>query len=178
MSSKRSEWTVLLGVALLALGAWMFADRVLGWLFFPLSRVLHVLGNVGWPLVLVGIGVLLIMRGQSGGWTTTGKLYRSRTDRKIAGVLGGAAVYFGIDASLLRVLYAVATVMTGFWLGFIGYALAMVIVPEEQFSAAGVQAPTPPAPPAPPVPPAPETAAPEAAAPPAPPVTPSTSAAV
>ncbi len=50
-----------------------------------------------------------------------GKLFRSRTDRKIGGVLGGAAVYFGVDASLLRLVYAVATVLTGFWFGFLLY---------------------------------------------------------
>ncbi len=106
-TTRKSEWVVLGGVALVALGAWLLAERVFGWLFYPLSRVLHVLGNVGWPLVLVGLGVLLVMRGRNGGWTSTGKLFRSRTDRKIAGVLGGAAVYFGIDSSLARLVYAV-----------------------------------------------------------------------
>jgi phage shock protein PspC (stress-responsive transcriptional regulator) len=164
--TRKSEWTVLLGVALLALGAWLLAERVFGWIFFPLAQVLHVLGNVGWPLVLVGLGVLLIMRGRNGGWTTTGKLFRSRTDRKIGGVLGGAAVYFGIDASLARVGYVLLTLLTGFWLGFFVYVIAMAVVPEEQFDY-GVQGSAPAAPPVPPAPPAPSTTV----APPAPPAT-------
>jgi phage shock protein C len=165
-TTRKSEWVVLGGVALVALGAWLLAERVLGWLFFPLARILHVLGNVGWPLVLVGLGVLLIMRGRTGGWTSTGTLFRSRTDRKVSGVLGGAAVYFGIESSLARLVYAVVTVLTGFWLGFIVYVIAMVVVPEEQFdfSANGS------APPAPPVPPA-ASAHPSTIAPPVPPVT-------
>ena len=163
--TRKSEWTVLFGVALMAFGALLLAERVFGWLFFPLSRVLHVLGSIGWPLVLVGLGVLLIMRGRNGGWTTTGKLFRSRTDRKIAGVLGGAAVYFGIDASLARLIYVLLTVLTGFWLGFFVYVVAMAVVPEEQFDH-GVQGTAPAAPPVPPAP-APATAV----ASPAPPAT-------
>ena len=165
VEKQRSEWTVLFGGALLVLGGLLLAEKVLGWFFFPLSRVLHVLGNVGWPLVLVGVGVLLVMRGRSGGRVATGALFRSRTDRKIGGVLGGAAVFFGVDPSLMRLLYAVVTVMTGFWLGFLVYIVAMIVVPEEQF-AVGVQGAVPSAPPVP-------TAAGAAAtqAPPAPPAT-------
>jgi phage shock protein PspC (stress-responsive transcriptional regulator) len=164
--TRKSEWTVLIGVAFLALGAWLLAERVFGWILFPLSRVLHVLGNVGWPLVLVGLGVLLIMRGRNGGWPTTGKLFRSRTDRKIGGVLGGVAVYFGIDASLARVGYVVLTLLTGFWLGFFAYVVAMAIVPEEQFDY-GVDGSAPAAPPVPPAP----SAASSTVVPPAPPMT-------
>jgi phage shock protein C len=165
-TTRKSEWTVLFGVGLLVFGALLLAERIFGWLFFPLSRVLQVVGNVGWPLVLVGLGVLLIMRGRNGGWTTTGKLFRSRTDRKIGGVLGGAAVYLRIDASLARLIYVLLTVLTGFWLGFFVYVIAMAVVPEEQFDY-GTQG-TPPA--APPVPPAPSSPSTTVAAP-APPAT-------
>jgi phage shock protein C len=148
-STKRtSEWTVLLGVALLGIGFIFLVERVFGWLFVPLSRVLHIVGNVGWPLLLVGLGVLLIMGGRSGGFATHGRLFRSRTDRKIGGVLGGAAVFFGVDASLLRLGFVVATVLTGFWFGFLLYVIAMVVVPEE--FAVGVQREAPAAPPVPP----------------------------
>lgn len=167
-TTRRSEWAVLFGGVLLVVGALMLAERIMGWFFFPLSRVMHVLGTVGWPLVLVGVGVLLVMRGRSGGQGTTGALNRSRTDRRIGGVLGGAAVYFGVDPSILRLLYAVATVLTGFWLGVVLYVVAMVVVPEEPFSA-GVQGSVPAAPPVPAAPTAPT--APAATAPPAPPAT-------
>jgi phage shock protein C len=163
---RKSEWTLLAGVALLGVGVIFLAERVLGWLFFPLARVLNVVGNVGWPLLLVGSGVLLIMRGRTDGWSTNGKLFRSRSDRKVSGVLGGAAVYLGVDPSLLRLGYVVATVLTGFWFGFLLYVVAMAVVPEEPF-AVGVQNPAPAAPPVPPSP----TAAATTQAPPAPPAT-------
>ena len=41
----------------------------------------------------------------------TGQLTRSETDKMIAGVAGGMAAYFGLDATLIRVLWAVAGLM-------------------------------------------------------------------
>jgi len=152
-NDKRSDWLVLLGLGLLAWGVWLLLERTLGWIAFPLSQVLNFVGSIGWPLVLVGLGALLIMRARTEGWNMSGKkLYRSRTDRKIAGVLGGAAVYLNIDANLLRLIYVVLTLFTALWAGFLLYIIAMIIVPEEEF-VLGAQAPTPPSPaPAPPVP--------------------------
>ncbi|MCJ7984195.1 PspC domain-containing protein [Priestia sp. OVL9] len=40
------------------------------------------------------------------------KLYRSRTNRKLAGVIGGISQYIGIDASLLRVLFIISLFFT------------------------------------------------------------------
>ncbi len=58
------------------------------------------------------------------------KLYRSRTDKKILGVLGGLAKYFNIDATILRVVYVL---LSFFVLGcpIIIYIVAALIIPEE-----------------------------------------------
>lgn len=182
--NKRSEWTVLIGLGLLAMGVWLLLERVFGWFALPLANIFRFLGSIGWPLVLVGLGIFLIMRARTEGWNMSGKkLYRSRTDRKIGGVLGGLAVYLNADATLVRLLYAVLTVFTGLWAGFLIYVIAMVVVPEEEY-VIGAQpvAPTSPAP-APPVPPAPSaqpvasvpvTEAPAASAVPEPEVSPET----
>lgn len=155
-NDKRSDWLVLVGLGMLAMGVWLLLERVLGWVAFPLSRVLSILGSIGWPLVLVGLGAFLIVRARTEGWNMSGKkLYRSRTDRKIGGVLGGAAVYFNIDSNLLRMIYVLLTLFTALWAGFLFYIIAMIVVPEEEF-VVGAQAPAPPSPaPAPPVPPMP-----------------------
>jgi phage shock protein C len=42
------------------------------------------------------------------------RLYRSRSDRRIAGVLGGVAEFFGLDPSFVRILYVIATALTMF----------------------------------------------------------------
>lgn len=58
------------------------------------------------------------------------KLYRSRTNRMIAGVMGGLGEFFGVDPVLLRLGYLILTVFTGFVPGIVGYVLAVIIVPE------------------------------------------------
>jgi phage shock protein C len=59
------------------------------------------------------------------------RLYRSRSDRKVAGVLGGIAEHFNIDPSLVRILYVIATIFTGFVPLIVLYAICAFIVPEE-----------------------------------------------
>lgn len=58
------------------------------------------------------------------------KLYRSRKDRMLAGVCAGLADFFGLDVSLVRVVYALATLFTAFAGGII-YFILLLIIPEE-----------------------------------------------
>jgi phage shock protein C len=64
----------------------------------------------------------------------TRKLYRSRTDRKLAGVCGGLAQYFNLDATLIRVLFVVLAVLGG--AGVVIYLAMWIIVPNEPQGAA------------------------------------------
>ena len=57
------------------------------------------------------------------------KLYRSRTDRKIAGVCGGLAVYLDMDPTLARLIWVMAALFAG-W-GLLGYLIAWIVMPEE-----------------------------------------------
>ena len=59
------------------------------------------------------------------------KLERSRSDRKVAGVCGGVGNYLGLDVTLIRVLWAFVTLLSGIIPGVIAYLLAWIIVPEE-----------------------------------------------
>ena len=58
------------------------------------------------------------------------KLRRSRSDRMVAGVCGGVARMFNMDAALVRILLVAAT-LVGFGTGAIIYLVAWAIVPEE-----------------------------------------------
>jgi phage shock protein PspC (stress-responsive transcriptional regulator) len=57
-------------------------------------------------------------------------LYRSRTNRMVAGVCGGLGQFFGVDPTLIRLLFVLGTI---FGLGslIIVYIVLMVVVPEE-----------------------------------------------
>ena len=59
-------------------------------------------------------------------------IYRSR-DRKIAGVCGGIAQYLDFDVTLVRLIYALATVTTAFS-GVLVYLIAWLVVPSEEFT--------------------------------------------
>jgi len=57
------------------------------------------------------------------------KLCKSSTDKKLSGVCGGIAKYFGVDSTLIRLIWVVITLMGG--AGIIAYIICAVIMPEE-----------------------------------------------
>lgn len=57
------------------------------------------------------------------------RLYRSRKDRMIAGVCGGIAEYFNVDPTMVRLLWAVLTLISC-GAGILGYIIAWIIIPE------------------------------------------------
>lgn len=67
------------------------------------------------------------------------KLMRSTTDRMVAGVCGGLAEYFNIDATLVRALFVIVTLFGGS--GILIYLILWIVMPEQP--AAGVE-PMPP----------------------------------
>ena len=62
--------------------------------------------------------------------TQSKKLYRSRTDRKIAGVCGGISKYFGVDVTIVRVLFLLL-LLPGGLPGFVPYLILWLITPIE-----------------------------------------------
>lgn len=58
------------------------------------------------------------------------KLYRSKNDVKISGVCGGIAEYFGMDATIVRLVWVLATLMN-FFVGVVAYIACVFIVPED-----------------------------------------------
>jgi len=65
----------------------------------------------------------------------TRRLTRSTTDRKLAGVCGGLAEYFSVDSTLVRVTWAILTIIPGaIVLGIVAYLVAWFIMPERAAS--------------------------------------------
>lgn len=57
------------------------------------------------------------------------RLYRSRTDAVLGGVCGGLGDYFSIDSSVVRVVFVILSVLTGF--GVLAYLALWLLIPEE-----------------------------------------------
>lgn len=57
------------------------------------------------------------------------KLYKSSDNRKICGVCGGIAEYFGIDATIVRLVFVLFGLLS---VGVIFYILAALVMPSEE----------------------------------------------
>ena len=57
------------------------------------------------------------------------KLYRSSTDRMIAGVCGGIAEKLGVDSTVIRLIWAALSLFYGS--GVVLYILAAIIIPKK-----------------------------------------------
>ena len=60
---------------------------------------------------------------------TRGAIYRSRTDRSIAGICGGLADFFHIDATVMRLIMLFLIIFGG--LSIWAYIILWIIIPEE-----------------------------------------------
>ncbi len=58
------------------------------------------------------------------------KLVRPRTGRMLAGVCKGLADYFGIDVTLVRVVYALVTCFSVLLGGCLAYLIMMILIPD------------------------------------------------
>jgi len=58
-------------------------------------------------------------------------LRRSRTNRMIAGVCAGLAYHFGLDVTLMRVLYVLVSVLSVAFPGILVYIVLWIVIPEE-----------------------------------------------
>lgn len=58
------------------------------------------------------------------------QLYRSRDNKRIAGVCGGVAEYFNIDPTIVRLVWVLFTITYG--IGFVAYIVAVIIIPERK----------------------------------------------
>ncbi len=61
------------------------------------------------------------------------RLYRSRSDRMVWGICGGLAKYFGIDPTIVRVIFVLLIFANG--LGILAYIILAIVVPLESSKA-------------------------------------------
>ncbi|HJR64241.1 MAG TPA: PspC domain-containing protein [Gemmatimonadaceae bacterium] len=57
-------------------------------------------------------------------------LRRSKSDRILAGVLGGIAERFDMDATLVRVVFVLVSILSAAFPGVLVYILLWIVMPE------------------------------------------------
>jgi len=58
------------------------------------------------------------------------RLYRSSTNKKIAGVCGGLGEYFNVDATVIRVIF-VLLLLPGGLPGLVPYLILWIFMPQK-----------------------------------------------
>ncbi len=143
---KKRFW----GIILVLVGAFLLLIN-LGWLSdLPWWSFSH---RVVFPLLLIGIGGILVLTyakrsqaataspesGAPGSMPLSGspgsgrELHKSRTDKKLFGVCGGLAEYFGIDSTIVRIVYVVL-VLASFGWALLLYIIMGIVMPEDKRS--------------------------------------------
>ena len=59
------------------------------------------------------------------------RLYLSNVDKKICGVCGGVGEYFGIDSTVIRVVWAILGLVYG--TGLLAYIIAALVSPRSPY---------------------------------------------
>jgi phage shock protein C len=68
--------------------------------------------------------------GRPSGSAPPRRLIRSLRDRKIAGVCAGFAHYFGMDVTIMRILWIVLFFLTG--IPIIAYPICWIVMPSDE----------------------------------------------
>jgi len=122
--APRSGARTTIGVLLLIVGALALLDSFMPWFWHMFS--FHVIGSV--VLIVCGFALILWKTGEpapvpetppvppplnvSPPRSSTRRLMRSQRGRKIAGVCAGLGIYFGVDPTIVRLIFA-ALVLAG-----------------------------------------------------------------
>jgi phage shock protein C len=59
-------------------------------------------------------------------------LRRSRSNRMIAGVVGGLAQFWSLDPTLARVIFVVVSIISAAFPGILVYAVLWLVIPEGE----------------------------------------------
>ena len=72
----------------------------------------------------------MIVNSRNGEQKTTGRIHKSRKDRKIAGVCGGIAEYLNTDPTIIRLIFALLVI--GWGSGLLAYIVCALVFPEGE----------------------------------------------
>jgi phage shock protein PspC (stress-responsive transcriptional regulator) len=135
--------SLIFGFILIAIGGFLLL-RQFG--VFPYFRIFDFSLATVWGLILIGIGIVLLFQIKRPATTDAEessdslpgekKIYRSNSDKMLAGICGGLGQYFNIDSSIIRIGWVLATFFS-VGLGILVYVILIFIFPEESTEQAG-----------------------------------------
>ena len=127
---------VLVGLALIAFGLWHFVAALIpAHLWEALVHVANSITRFVWPMVLIVAGIFIlwsVRHGKFDGFAdrqTHGEFMRSRTDKRLAGVCGGIAYYFGVDSAMVRIMVVILFFLFPLPV-VVAYVLMILLVPQ------------------------------------------------
>ncbi len=149
LSASSKKNSLFWGILLIAVGIFLFLDNIgfpfwRHWWWFDGGFVLSVL------LILAGVAFLWggrnsfsrasqpaeFQAADAGSPSTEAaqpaarRLYRSFSDSKLFGVCGGLGEYFGIDSTIIRILFIVGAIASG-GIFVLGYIIMAIVLPKE-----------------------------------------------
>lgn len=65
----------------------------------------------------------------------TKRLYKSSTNKVFSGICGGVGEYFNVDPVLVRIIWLLVVIFTGFVPGLLAYIFAAFIIPRRTHGA-------------------------------------------
>ncbi|MBE0475898.1 MAG: PspC domain-containing protein [Coriobacteriia bacterium] len=98
-----------------------------------MRRVWSVGREISGPIALIILGAAILYYSRRGGFRAPARgqrLYRSRDQKMVAGVMGGLASYLGTDPTVLRLVTVAVAIFTPLPV-VLAYIVAAIIVPLE-----------------------------------------------
>jgi hypothetical protein len=104
--SNKNKIALIIGGVLVFLGLWQLAQHFFGNFFHALWNVIGIVIGVLGSLVVIAAGILLVIAARKDKLQLPRgkKLYRSTSNKKIAGVCGGIAEYLSLDHATIRII--------------------------------------------------------------------------
>jgi phage shock protein PspC (stress-responsive transcriptional regulator) len=130
----KNRLAIIIGGIFVFLGLWQLLRHFFGDFFNELWEVSGIIVGVLGSLVVIAVGILLVVAARSDrlNLPKNRKLYRSTTNRKIAGVCGGIAEYLNMNRATVRIVSLVLAVVS--WYIVIPlYLLLWVILPPGKY---------------------------------------------
>ena len=128
---------VVVGIALIVFGLWHFIGALIpAYVVNELVQFFNSVARFIWPIVLIVAGVFIlwaVKKGKLDGLQarqTHGELRRSRTDKRLAGVCGGIAYYFGVDSAMVRIMVVILGLLFTLVV-VVAYIVMIIVVPYE-----------------------------------------------